>query len=132
MNHRSGLFDAILIKDNHLVAAGGIAAALRQARASAGAGTAIEIEVDDLDQLQEALDHGASRILLDNMSPAALRRAVELNGGRAVLEASGGIRLDTVKAIVATGVDFISVGALTHSAANLDLSLELEGEPASG
>jgi nicotinate-nucleotide pyrophosphorylase (carboxylating) len=123
-NHRMGLSDAILIKDNHVALAGGIVPAVEAARA-ANPGLAVEVEVDDLAQLEEALGAHADTILLDNMEPALLRQAVARTGGRARLEASGGITLDTVRAVAETGVDAISVGALTHSVAALDVSLEV-------
>ena len=122
-NHRMGLWDAVLIKDNHLVALGGsIGEAVERARA---ARVGIEVECDTLDQVREALAAGADRILLDNMSLDELREAVGLAGGRVPLEASGGVTLETVRAIAETGVDFVSVGALTHSARSLDVSLEV-------
>jgi nicotinate-nucleotide pyrophosphorylase (carboxylating) len=127
VNHRLGLDDAILIKDNHIAAAGGVAAALKRARAAVGHLRAIEIEVDGLDQLREALPLSPDAVLLDNMSTDMLREAVRIVGGKAKTEASGGVRLETVKAIAATGVDFISAGALTHSAVNLDVGLDYEG-----
>ena len=123
-NHRFGLDDAVLIKDNHIIAAGGIAAALEAARAGLGHMTKIEIEVDTLDQLAEALRLGVDAVLLDNMSPVDLRRAVEMTAGRAVLEASGNVTLATVQAIAQTGVDYISSGAITHSAPSLDVALD--------
>jgi nicotinate-nucleotide pyrophosphorylase (carboxylating) len=123
-NHRFGLDDAILIKDNHIAAAGGIAAAITRARAHAGHMVKIEIEVDRLDQLEEALSHKADIILLDNMTPDILREAVWMTGGRALLEASGGVNLDSVRSIAETGVNMISVGALTHSAICLDIGLD--------
>lgn len=126
VNHRLGLDDAVLIKDNHIAAAGGVAAALKRARAAVGHLRAIEIEVDSLDQLREALPLGPDAILLDNMSTDMLREAVAIVGCKAKTEASGGVRLETVKAIAATGVDFISAGALTHSAVNLDVGLDYE------
>ena len=124
VNHRFGLDDAILIKDNHIAAAGGVAAALKRAHASVGHLRAIEIEVDTLDQLAEALPLKPDAVLLDNMKPDLLREAVKRVGGRCKTEASGGVRLETVRAIAETGVDFISVGALTHSATNLDVGLD--------
>lgn len=127
VNHRLGLDDAILIKDNHIAAAGGVAAAMKRARASVGHLRAIEIEVDNLVQLQEALPFKPDAILLDNMSTTLLREAVGIVDGRAKTEASGGVRLETVKAIAETGVDYISAGALTHSAVNLDVGLDYEG-----
>ena len=123
-NHRFGLDDAVLIKDNHLVAAGGIAAAIERVRAGTGHMVKIELEVDTLAQLEEALALGVDCLLLDNMPPADIRRAVAMAKGKAVLEASGNVTLATVRAIAETGVDYISSGALTHSAANLDLGLD--------
>lgn len=123
-NHRSGLYDAILIKDNHIVAAGGIAPALAAARAHAGHIVKIEIEVTSLDELAEALQHPVDAVLLDNMEPPMLREAVVLVDRRAITEASGGVSLDTVRAIAESGVDLISIGALTHSAPILDLGLD--------
>jgi nicotinate-nucleotide pyrophosphorylase (carboxylating) len=121
-NHRDGLWDAILIKDNHVAAAGGVTEAISRARR---ARMPIEVEVDTLEQLREALDAGAEMILLDNMSPDLMRRAVEMTAGRATLEASGGMTLEGAVAAAKAGVDRISVGALTHSAPALDLSLEV-------
>jgi nicotinate-nucleotide pyrophosphorylase (carboxylating) len=126
-NHRFGLDDAILIKDNHIAIAGGIAAVLRRAKAVAGHMVKIEIEVDTLDQLQEVLATGGADVaLLDNMSPADMRKAVELVAGRLVLEASGGITLETAAAVAETGVDYLSSGAITHSAPSLDVALDIE------
>jgi nicotinate-nucleotide pyrophosphorylase (carboxylating) len=126
-NHRFGLDDAMLIKDNHIAVAGGIFAVLARARATAGHLVTIEIEVDTLDQLREVLDSGdADVVLLDNMAPAMLQAAVELVAGRLVTEASGGITHATAAAVAATGVDYISSGAITHSAANLDVGLDIE------
>ena len=125
-NHRTGLFDAILIKDNHIVAAGGVEAALTRARAHAGHMVKIEIEVDTLQQLDHVLEHKVDVILLDNMPPETLREAVARVAGRALTEASGGVNLDTVRDIAEAGVDLISVGALTHSAPVLDLGLDFE------
>jgi nicotinate-nucleotide pyrophosphorylase (carboxylating) len=122
-NHRFGLDDAVLVKDNHLRAAGSVPAAVELVRAVSA--LPIEVECDTLDQLAEALAVGVDAILLDNMSLEQLREAVALTGGRARLEASGGVTLDTIRAIAETGVDEISVGALTHSARSLDVSLEL-------
>lgn len=125
-SHRYGLDDAILIKDNHIAAChGSIADAMNRAKAYAGHLRMIEIEVDRLDQLEEALKHGAHAILLDNMELATLRAAVAMTAGRVALEASGGVTLASVAAIAETGVDFISSGALTHSAPNLDLGLDV-------
>lgn len=126
VNHRTGLFDAILIKDNHIVAAGGIAAAIAGARAHAGHLVKIEVEVDTLDQLDEVIARGADAVLLDNMTPDVLRAAVARVGGRMLTEASGGVSLDSVRAIAEAGVDLISIGALTHSASVLDLGLDFE------
>ncbi|MFN0024498.1 MAG: carboxylating nicotinate-nucleotide diphosphorylase [Parvularculaceae bacterium] len=123
-NHRTGLFDAVLIKDNHIVAAGGIAKAVTAARAAAGHMVKIEVEVDTLDQLDEVLQHKVDAVLLDNMTPDQLRAAVKRVAGRCLTEASGGVNLETVAAIAASGVDMISVGALTHSAPVLDLGLD--------
>ena len=125
VNHRFGLDDAILIKDNHVAASGGVAEALRRARAAAGHLVKIEVEVDGLDQLGEALAGGPDVIMLDNFSLADLREAVRRTEGRVRLEASGGVNLQTVRAIADTGVDVISVGALTHSAAVLDIGLDV-------
>lgn len=125
-NHRFGLDDAILIKDNHIAVAGGIVPALRRAKAFAGHLVAIEIEVDRLDQLQEALAEGVTAVLLDNMSLDELRQAVSITKGRVVLEASGNVTHETVAQIAETGVDLISSGALTHSAANFDIGLDID------
>ncbi len=122
--HRYGLDDAILIKDNHIAAAGSIAKAMELARASAAHLTAIEIEVDTLEQLREALPHAPSAVLLDNFSLADLRAAVKIAKGQSLLEASGGITIENVFAVAETGVDVISVGALTHSAPALDIGLD--------
>ncbi|MBS0270266.1 MAG: carboxylating nicotinate-nucleotide diphosphorylase, partial [Proteobacteria bacterium] len=123
-NHRFGLFDAVLIKDNHIVAAGGIEAAIKAAKATAGHMTKIEVEVDTLEQLEIVVREGADCVLLDNMDPADLRKAVGIVAGRCLTEASGGVNLDTVRDIAVTGVNMISVGALTHSAPVLDLGLD--------
>jgi nicotinate-nucleotide pyrophosphorylase (carboxylating) len=126
-NHRFGLDDAILIKDNHIAVAGGVAAVLKRAKAVAGHLVKIEIEVDNLDQLKQVLDAGGADVaLLDNMSPADMRKAVEMVAGKLVLEASGGITLETAAAIAETGVDYLSSGAITHSAPNLDVALDIE------
>ena len=124
VNHRMGLFDAFLIKDNHLRIAGGVRSAIELARA-AHPELAITIEVEDLDQLREALACGAERIMLDNMPSETMREAVALAGGRAEVEASGGITLASVRDVALTGVDVISVGAITHSANWFDVSLEV-------
>ena len=125
VNHRFGLDDAILIKDNHVAAAGGVAQALERARAIAGHLTPIEVEVDSLAQLDQALPFAPSVIMLDNFAVDDLRRAVDRVQGRVRLEASGGVSLQTVRAIAQTGVDAISVGALTHSAPSLDIGLDV-------
>jgi len=124
-NHRFGLDDGILIKDNHLVAAGGVSDALKLARSSSPHGLRIEVEVATPEELREALDEGAEAILLDNMTPETVAEAVRITANRALLEVSGGINLDTVRSYAMTGVDLISVGALTHSAPSIDLALEL-------
>ena len=121
-NHRDGLWDAILIKDNHVAAAGGVREAIRRARKAA---MPVEVEVETLEQLAEALDGGAEIVLLDNMPVELMRQAVEITAGRAKLEASGGMTLEGAVAAARAGVDRISVGALTHSAPALDLSLEV-------
>jgi nicotinate-nucleotide pyrophosphorylase (carboxylating) len=123
-NHRFGLDDAAMVKDNHVQAAGGIAPAVSRLRAGLGHMVKVEVEVDRLDQLEEALIAGADVVLLDNMMPEDMRRAVAMTKGRAVLEASGNVALETVRAIAETGVDYISSGAITHSAANLDIGLD--------
>lgn len=125
-NHRFGLDDGILIKDNHIVAAGGISKAILAARQSAGHMVHIEIEVDSLPQLEEALAAGANSILLDNMNPGMLREAVRITNGRATLEASGNINLETIAEVAATGVDLISSGSITHSAKCLDIGLDFQ------
>jgi nicotinate-nucleotide pyrophosphorylase (carboxylating) len=126
-NHRFGLDDAILIKDNHVAVAGGITAVLQRGRAHAGHLVKIEIEVDTMAQLREVLDTGlADVVLLDNMDIADLAEAVKLANGRLVLEASGGVTLDSIAKIAATGVDYVSSGALTHSAPNFDVALEID------
>lgn len=125
-NHRFGLDDAVLIKDNHRAVAGSAAEAVRRARAHAGHLVKIEIEVDDLDELEEILALGVDAVLLDNMDPATLRRAVGIVDGRALTEASGGITLDTVRAKAESGVDLLSIGGLTHSAPCFDIGLDFE------
>src|ERR671929_89249 len=127
-NHRAGLYDAILIKENHAAMAGGVAAAVEKARAAAP-DAPLEVECRTLEEVDEALAAGAPWLLLDNMAPETLRAVVERVGGRARLEASGGVSLETIPEIASTGVDFVSVGALTHSAPALDLSLLLEPLP---
>ena len=123
-NNRFGLDDAVLIKDNHILVAGGLAPALERARAGAGHMMSIEVEVETLDQLEEALRLGVNTILLDNMGIDELKRAVEITKGRAVLEASGNVTLATVRAIAETGVDYVSSGAITHSAPCLDVTVD--------
>lgn len=123
-NHRFGLFDGVLIKDNHIAAADGVGGAVLAARRTVPHTLRVEVETDSLDQVGEAVEAGADAILLDNMSPAVMRRAVELIGGRALTEASGGITLASVRDVAESGVDLISVGALTHSAPSLDLGLD--------
>jgi nicotinate-nucleotide pyrophosphorylase (carboxylating) len=122
-NHRMGLYDAVLIKENHVTAAGSIAAALRAAKVSAPSGVAVEIEVENLEQLRDALEAGAKLILLDNFSAGELKAAVQKTGGRAKLEASGGVNLSNIRAIAETGVDFISIGGITKNVEAVDLSL---------
>jgi len=128
-NHRLTLADAVLIKDNHLAALRarglGIAEAVRLARRQARAGMRVQIEVTTVDEARQALEAGAEELLLDNMTPQDIRRVVEMAQGRAVLEASGGITLESVRRVAETGVDYISVGAITHSARALDMSLEV-------
>ncbi len=126
MNHRFGLDDAFLIKDNHIAVAGGIRQALRAAKAAAGHLVKVEIEVDTLDQLREVIEEGADVCLLDNMSVEMMAEAVKMVAGRMKLEASGGVNEATVKAIAETGVDLVSSGSLTHSAPILDLGLDIE------
>ncbi len=125
-NHRFGLDDGILIKDNHIALAGGIAQAVGMARKNAGHMAKIEVEVDDLAQLEEALRHKIDAVLLDNMPPEKLREAVGIINGRALAEASGGVTLQTVRSIAETGVDIISAGALTHSVRALDIGLDID------
>jgi len=125
-NHRIGLYDAVLIKENHIAAAGGVAAALQRAQAAAAQAAFIEIEVETLQQLHEALQAGARMVLLDNMTHVQLREAVAINAGRAILEVSGGVNMDTVQAIAATGVDRISIGALTKDVHAIDFSMRME------
>ena len=126
MNHRVGLFDAVLIKDNHLVVAGGIGPAITAVKARVGHLVKVQIEVDTLDQLREAMGHKVDAVLLDNMSPDMMREAVGIVAGRAIVEASGGINMQTLRAVAESGVDLISSGALTHSAPVLDIGLDFE------
>ncbi len=125
-NHRFGLDDAVLVKDNHIAFAGGLRTAVERVRAAVGHLVKIEVEVDSLEMLREALDLGVDVVLLDNMSAETLRQAVALAKGRALTEASGGITPETAAAIAATGVDLLSMGWLTHSAASLDVALDVE------
>lgn len=125
-NHRLGLDDAVLIKDNHIAASGGVRIAVERAKAAVGHLVKVECEVENLVQLEEALAAGVDAVLLDNMSADTLREAVRQNGGRAILEASGGITLETVRAVAETGVDLISAGWITHSAPNLDVALDFQ------
>jgi nicotinate-nucleotide pyrophosphorylase (carboxylating) len=124
VNHRFGLHDAVLIKDNHLAAVGGVGEAVARSRTGASGGPLIEVECDTLQQVTEALAAGVDAVLLDNMDEATIAKAVKLAAGRAVVEASGGINLRTVRGVAATGVDVISVGALTHGAVSLDVALD--------
>lgn len=124
-NHRFGLYDGVMIKDNHIIAAGGIKPAVVLARQKVPHTVKIEVEVESLTQLQEALEAGADIIMLDNMDIAAMKEAVEITGGRALLEASGGIKAANLAEVASTGVDFISMGALTHSAVSLDISFDI-------
>ncbi len=126
-NHRMRLDDGILIKDNHVAVCGGVAEAVKAAKAH-GAGLQVQVEIDRIDQIEPALAAGAERLLLDNMPPAALREAVAIIGGRVPAEASGGVRLDTIRAIAETGVDYVSVGRLTQSAPAVDIGLDYEAE----
>jgi nicotinate-nucleotide pyrophosphorylase (carboxylating) len=128
-NHRLGLFDGILIKDNHIAAAGSITKAVSLAKEKAPHTIKVEVEVEDLAGVEEAIQAGADMILLDNMSTHEIRKAVALAGGKVLIEASGGIKLDNIREIAQTGVDLISVGALTHSSRAMDLSLEVIEAP---
>jgi nicotinate-nucleotide pyrophosphorylase (carboxylating) len=123
-NHRMGLYDAVLIKDNHIAAAGSAAEAVRAARAHVGPDVMVEVEIESVDSLEEVLGAGAEIVMLDNMDPEAMREAVAQAAGRCVLEASGGITLSNVRAVAESGVDWISVGWLTHSAPALDVALD--------
>ncbi|KXF78039.1 nicotinate-nucleotide pyrophosphorylase [Paramesorhizobium deserti] len=127
-NHRFGLDDAILIKDNHIAVAGGVVRAIEAARAYAGHLVKIEVEVDSIAQMEEALSVGADVILLDNMAPELLEKAVKINAGRAKLEASGNISFDTIKAVAETGVDYISTSKITMAAPTLDVGLDIKIE----
>jgi len=123
-NHRMGLYDQVLIKDNHIQAVGSPAEAVRQAKARVGDDMSVEVEIESVDDLEPVIDAGADVVMLDNMDPADMRRAVELAAGRCQLEASGGITLETIREVAETGVDFISVGWITHSAPALDVGLD--------
>jgi nicotinate-nucleotide pyrophosphorylase (carboxylating) len=125
-NHRTGLYDGVLIKENHIMAAGSIGAALRAAQAATPPGVMIEIEVESLADLIEAINHGAKLVLLDNFTVDQLREAVRFAGGRAELEASGGVDIKTVRDIAETGVDRISIGALTKDVKAIDLSMRFK------
>jgi nicotinate-nucleotide pyrophosphorylase (carboxylating) len=125
-NHRMGLYDAVLIKDNHVEAVGSVADAVCVARSHVGRDVNVEVEIESLADLEPAIEAGADIVMLDNMPPARMREAVELAGGRCLLEASGGITLANVREVAETGVDYISVGWITHSAPALDVALELE------
>lgn len=127
-NHRIGLYDAVLIKENHIAAAGSVSAVLASAALVAPSATFVEIEVETLTQLTEALDAGATMVLLDNMTPDMLREAVQINAGRAILEVSGGVNMTTVRGIAATGVDRISIGALTKDVQAIDFSMRFSAE----
>lgn len=128
INHRTGLYDGVLIKENHIAAAGGITQAVTRARAYIPHTMKIEVETETLAEVAEAIDAGAEIIMLDNMDLATMTEAVQLIGGRSLVEASGGVNLETVRGIAETGVDIISVGALTHSARAMDISMLLEAE----
>lgn len=127
-NHRIGLYDAVLIKENHIAAAGSVSAVLARAAQVAPSATFVEIEVETLAQLAEALDAGAAMVLLDNMTPEMLRQAVQINAGRAILEVSGGVNMRTVQGIAATGVDRISIGTLTKDVQAIDFSMRFSAE----
>lgn len=126
VNHRMGLYDQVMIKDNHIAAAGDIRSAVAAARFALGADVRVIVEVEDLDQLAEVLETSADRVLMDNMEPVILRQAVEMVAGAMETEASGGVTLETARSIAETGVDFISVGWITHSAPQLDLALDFQ------
>ena len=126
-NHRMGLYDAVLIKDNHIQAVGSAAAAVLSAREHVGDAMSVEVEIESVDELESVIAAGADIVMLDNMPPSEMRRAVELAGSRCLLEASGGVTLDTIRAVAETGVDLISVGWITHSAPALDVALDFQG-----
>jgi nicotinate-nucleotide pyrophosphorylase (carboxylating) len=125
-NHRTGLYDGVLIKENHIIAAGGLTEAVRRAKSYIPHTMKVEVETETLAQVAEAIAAGADIIMLDNMTTAAMREAVTLIGGQALVEASGGVNLDSIRSIAETGVDIISVGALTHSARAMDISMLME------
>lgn len=125
-NHRMGLYDQVLIKDNHIQAVGSPAEAVRRARAAVGPDMTVEVEIEDVADLESVIEAGADVVMLDNMSPSLMKTAVEQARGRVLLEASGGITLETVRAVAESGVDLISVGWLTHSAPSLDVALDFE------
>ncbi len=125
-NHRMGLYDQVLIKDNHIRSVGSVGEAVRRARAHVGPDMTVEVEIEDLADLEAVIEAGANIVMLDNMRPEVMRRAVEVAAGRVLLEASGGITAETVRAVADSGVDMISVGALTHSAPSLDVALDFE------
>ncbi|MCG3173928.1 MAG: putative nicotinate-nucleotide pyrophosphorylase [carboxylating] [Myxococcota bacterium] len=127
VNHRIGLYDAVLIKDNHITAAGGLARAVRAAKQRVGASMTVEVEAESLDEVAQALEAGADIIMLDNMDNDTMRRAVVLVGGRARTEASGNMTLERLRGVAAAGVDYISIGALTHSAPCADISMRVQG-----
>ncbi len=126
VNHRIGLYDAVLIKENHIAAAGGVANVLKAAAQAAVRASFIEIEVETLDQLKQALDNGATMVLLDNMDLPTLREAVRINNARAILEISGGVTIESVRALAETGVDRISIGTLTKDVKATDFSMRLK------
>jgi len=125
-NHRMGLYDQVLIKDNHIEAVGSAAEAVRRARARVGESMKVEVEIESLDDLESVIEAGADIVMLDNMAPAEMRRAVGAARGRVELEASGGITLETIRAVAESGVDYISVGGITHSAPALDVALDFQ------
>ena len=126
-NRRMGLYDQVLIKDNHVEAVGSAAEAVRRAKASVAPEVKVEVEIESLEVLEDVIEAGADIVMLDNMAPESMRRAVEQAAGRVVLEASGGVTLETVRAVAESGVDVISVGWITHSAPSLDVALDFEG-----
>ena len=125
-NHRMGLYDAVLIKDNHVRAVGSVQEAVRRARAQVGPGTSVEVEIDSVRDLEAAIEAGADTVMLDNMRPTQIRACVERAAGRCLLEASGGVTRRNIRRIAETGVDYISIGWITHSAPALDVALDFE------